>query len=476
MINQEQLEQQRNTIASLIRAEAADENWSELLVRFGEFEDLMYASASIVVDGQRRAFRVASVEAQTAWVQLKRLEATDRGAWLSSELTLSSSGGADFSANFDRRPNFAATNVDAFYDPEGTGATPDDAALIQELRRFPRADDAIPAWWKQLLIDGARENAAKDAAREQILVTGRLPFGEDRQRVTRAAYYLHTTPEIALANHRELPDLHAVLVWVPTRGGGKIVMGDDDVLFGNSTLTSEQLVQMYREGRRTDAALFDEPRATPEPVGPSDLESFLVEFPAAAKAIAQAIRVEPSRIAQHATYLPELGAVYAWQGFVGGDQCVAGADGSVLFGFSSLNPAVLIAGYAGGRRTPSASLLGERSGNPGSCAEVLWRRMHGDGTAVATDDPRTVEQMASLLDVTFVDTSIDAIPGQLMALGGPSIAVIAIERADGPGTWQNAVFDGVAVNGIDATLGQTFDWPADFGLVTGVKAAFGAIR
>lgn len=467
----------RNDIAAGVRALLPGDEWSEVTVRFGEFNDVMYASGSIVDGEHRRPLRIIDTESQAAWVSLKKIEATDRGAWLSSVLVLSKDGVATFSNNFDRRPNFASTDYDRFFDIDGPTARPDDAALVQELRRFPRVESAIPDWWRALLVASANSNAARENERDEILASGRLPFTEDPDRVARAAYYLHTRPEVARANHRELPDLRAVLVWVPTRGGGKVVLDDDgEALFGNSTLTSDALIEMFRSGRRTAPELFDEPRAAPIAAAPDSVSAFLSEFPAAARAIAAAIRVEPSSIANHARLIPELGAVYAWQGFLGGDQCVAGSDGSVLFGFSSLTPAVLLGGYATGRRTPANSLTGPRSGNPGSCAEVWWRRMRGDTTATAIDAPRTVDQMASLLDVSFVDTSIAAIPGLLMALGRPGVAVIAIERADGPGTWVNAVFDGESVQGVDATLGQTFDWPADFGLVTSVKAAIGAIQ
>ena len=56
---------------------------------------------------------------------------------------------------------------------------------------------------------------------------------------------------------RDLPEIDAFFFWVPTRGGGQLIIGrDGSVLFGVSALSLPQLVEAFAAGRRTDRALF----------------------------------------------------------------------------------------------------------------------------------------------------------------------------------------------------------------------------
>ncbi|WP_449386028.1 hypothetical protein [Cellulomonas soli] len=55
-----------------------------------------------------------------------------------------------------------------------------------------------------------------------------------------------------------LPEIDAFYYWQPIRGGGKLLVArDGSVLFGNSSITVADMIEPFRNGRRTGPALFD---------------------------------------------------------------------------------------------------------------------------------------------------------------------------------------------------------------------------
>lgn len=68
--------------------------------------------------------------------ELKQMTAQpEAGAWLSLTMNLAPSGGLDISYNFDEKPSF------------GFEISARDYEL--ELERFPRAEEAVPVWWRE---------------------------------------------------------------------------------------------------------------------------------------------------------------------------------------------------------------------------------------------------------------------------------------------------------------------------------------
>lgn len=73
-----------------------------------------------------------------------------------------------------------------------------------------------------------------------------------------AAKYLSISLSEAETNRRELPNLGAVYFWQAGRGGNSIIVGaDSSFLFANSSVPFDTHLASFREGRRTDPALFD---------------------------------------------------------------------------------------------------------------------------------------------------------------------------------------------------------------------------
>ena len=55
-----------------------------------------------------------------------------------------------------------------------------------------------------------------------------------------------------------LPEIDAFSYWQPIRGGAQLLVArDGSVLFALSSLTLADMIEPFREGRRTDPALFD---------------------------------------------------------------------------------------------------------------------------------------------------------------------------------------------------------------------------
>ncbi|PPB49526.1 hypothetical protein C4K88_07495 [Arthrobacter pityocampae] len=73
--------------------------------------------------------------------ELKRaLYVPDAGTWIGFTMTMSSSGGLSVEYNYDEKPDF------------GFEVSAHDYAL--ELELFPRAEEAVPVWWRERIARG----------------------------------------------------------------------------------------------------------------------------------------------------------------------------------------------------------------------------------------------------------------------------------------------------------------------------------
>jgi len=105
--------------------------------------------------------------------------------------------------------------------------------------------------------------------------------------------------------------------------------------------------------------------------------------------------------------------------------------------------------------------------NCGSCAFAVEQRLDGNTDIVATSDNiGTPEEMNEATGMEQVSMSPDEIQDYLISQGAGSHGIVGIDRADGPGHWFNAYYDGEKVVAIDGQTGETQDWPPDYGDVT----------
>ena len=73
----------------------------------------------------------------------------------------------------------------------------------------------------------------------------------------KAAKLLGCTPADAWMHSEVLPDSRGFRFWVPTRGGGAVLMGPyGDLLFANSSLSDDEHLSRFLAGQRTPEALF----------------------------------------------------------------------------------------------------------------------------------------------------------------------------------------------------------------------------
>ena len=106
--------------------------------------------------------------------------------------------------------------------------------------------------------------------------------------------------------------------------------------------------------------------------------------------------------------------------------------------------------------------------NCGSCAFAVSQRLDGaDSEIVASvDNIGTIDDMNALTGMEQVAMSPDEIKEYLISQGAGSHGIVGIDRAEGPGHWFNAYYDGERVVAIDGQSGEVRDWPPDYGDVT----------
>jgi hypothetical protein len=71
--------------------------------------------------------------------------------------------------------------------------------------------------------------------------------------VTIAAGRLGIECPEAERSSKEIPELNAVYFWTPVRGGGALLVGEDEsVLFAHSSVPYDVHIAAFKDGRRTD--------------------------------------------------------------------------------------------------------------------------------------------------------------------------------------------------------------------------------
>ena len=109
----------------------------------------------------------------------------------------------------------------------------------------------------------------------------------------------------------------------------------------------------------------------------------------------------------------------------------------------------------------------EYSNNCGSCSFDVFQRLEGDNDIVASaNNIDTPSEMNEITGMEQVSMSPDEIEQHLISQGAGSHGIVGIDRAEGPGHWFNAYYDGEKVMAIDGQTGETQPWPPDYGDVT----------
>jgi hypothetical protein len=105
--------------------------------------------------------------------------------------------------------------------------------------------------------------------------------------------------------------------------------------------------------------------------------------------------------------------------------------------------------------------------NCGSCAFAVEQRLDGNTDLAATaENIGTPKEMNEVTGMEQVPMSPDEIQDYLISQGVGAHGIVGIDRADGPGHWFNAYYDGEKVVAIDGQTGEIQDWPPDYGDVT----------
>lgn len=104
--------------------------------------------------------------------------------------------------------------------------------------------------------------------------------------------------------------------------------------------------------------------------------------------------------------------------------------------------------------------------NCGSCSFAVFNRLEGNDNVTATENNIGYnEQMEDITGLTQESMSPTEIEDYLTDLGAGAHGIVGIDRAQGPGHWFNAYFDGEEVYAIDGQTGEVQNWPPDYGNV-----------
>jgi hypothetical protein len=105
--------------------------------------------------------------------------------------------------------------------------------------------------------------------------------------------------------------------------------------------------------------------------------------------------------------------------------------------------------------------------NCGSCAFAVEQRLDGNtDIAASADNIGTTPEMNDATGMEQMPMEPEEIQNYLISQGPGSHGIVGIDRAEGPGHWFNAYYDGEKVVAIDGQTGETQDWPPDYGDVT----------
>jgi hypothetical protein len=106
-----------------------------------------------------------------------------------------------------------------------------------------------------------------------------------------------------------------------------------------------------------------------------------------------------------------------------------------------------------------------RSVNCGNCTAAVHSTLRGGPLGEADTGTLSIPQMEKITGLPQVTMTPVEIADALKAGGPGSHAVIGIDRAQGPGHWFNAYYDGTKVVAVDGQSGQIIDWPPSYGAV-----------
>ena len=85
-----------------------------------------------------------------------------------------------------------------------------------------------------------------------------MSITDRRQGAELAGTLLRCSTEEAYQNSSDVPEIDAFFYWQPVRGGARLLVAHDgSVLFGASSLTTEQLIAFFASGKRTEFWKFE---------------------------------------------------------------------------------------------------------------------------------------------------------------------------------------------------------------------------
>ncbi len=179
-------------------------------------------------------------------------------------------------------------------------------------------------------------------------------------------------------------------------------------------------------------------------------------FPQVAERAAALLGVDLATVAMYHRVVPE--GVHVWVPGRGGAQGIFGFDGSAYVRESTFTGEELLAGFREGRRNDGT--LGEAPINHAASAVAsMVGVLRGEAARQATPSGPGEQELAELIGAPFQQTTPDELAERLRARGKGSYAILGIDRAQGPGHWYVAYFDGSDVTLLDPIANRTVNWP-----------------
>ena len=72
-----------------------------------------------------------------------------------------------------------------------------------------------------------------------------------------ASKILNISIDTASKNNKHMPEIDALYIWNPIRGGAAIIIGSDETfLYATSSVSPEEHVQVFAAGERTSPDIF----------------------------------------------------------------------------------------------------------------------------------------------------------------------------------------------------------------------------
>lgn len=136
-------------IAEIASSVAEGADWEKVHIFFWEAGRTSSARVELFEQGAWRHQKVRSSMLMDAFHELRAAMAEpDVGAWLSFDWEIDRSGRLQGKANWDVRP--WSNPGRPFEEPVGSNAAPSDEMWAEDLRRYPRSPEYMPAWLRQI--------------------------------------------------------------------------------------------------------------------------------------------------------------------------------------------------------------------------------------------------------------------------------------------------------------------------------------